>query len=295
MGKRWLILEAMLTAVVLLLATSTSFAQSSELAGKTLILARAPQLNTRTLVEAWGPFVQRLSRDIGVQIRLQVFESRERFEADLFAGLPDFAFGNPYHSILAHERLGYVALVRDNSAPLVGIIVVREDSPIKTVQDLMGKSIAFPDPHAMAASLYTRALLSEKHHLEFESIYVGTHENVYRSVYLGRSDAGGGIYRTLEGEHPELRNQLRVVFETPRLPSHPLIAHPRVPEALRQKLVDAILRMANDVEGRKLLDGVLLSQPVAADFKRDYSAVLRLGLEKYTVNVHDAGISAPRR
>lgn len=293
MGKRWLNLGAVLTAAVLLLAASTSFAQTGERPGKTYVLARAPQLNPRTLVEAWGPFVQRLSHDVGVPISLQVFDSRERFEADLFAGLPDFAFGNPYHSILAHKRLGYVALVRDNSAPLVGVIVVRADSPIQTVQDLMGKTIAFPDPHAMAASLYMRALLSEKHHLKFEAVYAGTHENVYRSVYLGRTDAGGGIQWTLEREQAELRDQLRVVFETPGVPPHPLIAHPRVPEALRQKLVTAILRMAEDADGKKLLDAVLLSQPVAADFKRDYSAVLRLGLEKYTVNVHNAGIPAP--
>jgi len=293
MDKRWLNWEAMLMAAVLLLAAGTSFAQIANRASKTYVLARAPQLNARTLVEAWGPFVQRLSRDVGVSITLQVFDSRERFEAELFAGLPDFAFGNPYHSILAHERVGYVALVRDDSAPLVGVIVVREDSPIRTVQDLMGKTIAFPDPHAMAASLYIRALLSETHRLKFEPLYVGTHENVYRSVYLGRADAGGGVCRTLESEEPELRSQLRVVFETPGVPPHPLIAHPRVPEALRQKLVAAILRMSEDADGKKLLDGVQLSQPVAADFKRDYSAVLRLGLEKYTVNVGDAGVSAP--
>lgn len=88
-------------------------------------------------------------------------------------------------SILAHKRLGYVVLVRADSQPLVGIIVGREDSSIWPIQDLMDKTLAFPDSHAMAASLYTRALLSEEHQLKFEPVYVGTHENVYRSVCLG--------------------------------------------------------------------------------------------------------------
>lgn len=295
MGKELGRFGAALAVMVWLFPGVPNFAQAVERSDQTYVLARAPQLSARTLVETWGPFVQRVSRDMGISITLQVFDSRERFEADLFAGLPDFAFGNPYHSILAHQRAGYVALVRDDSAPLVGVIVVRENNSIRTVKDLMGKTIAFPDPHAMAASLYTRALLSEEHQLKFEAVYVGTHENVYRSVYLGRADAGGGVQRTLNAEPAELRNQLRVVFETPGVPPHPLIAHPRVPQDVREGLTAAILRMADDVEGRKLLDDVQLSKPVAADFKRDYSAVLRLGLERYTVNVRDVGSAAAGR
>lgn len=295
MGKRWGSVGAVLAAAIWLLLSGASLAQSAGNSERTYTLARAPQLTARTLVETWGPFVQRISRDTGISINLQVFDSRERFEAELFAGLPDFAFGNPYHSILAHESLGYVAMIRDDSTLLVGIIVVRKDSPIRAIQDLMGKLIAFPDPHAMAASLYTRALLSEEHHLKFEPLYVGTHENVYRSVYLGRADAGGGVQRTLDEEPVELRNQLRVVFETPGVPPHPLIAHPRVPPEVRERLSAAILRMADDAEGRKLLDDVQLSKPIAADFTRDYSAVLRLGLGKYTVNVRDVGSASSGR
>lgn len=292
MGKQLVNVNSILTAVVLLLSSGPSLGGNGERALQNYTLARAPQLTARTFVEAWGPFIQRLTQETEISITLQVFDSRERFEADLFAGLPDFAFGNPYHSILAHERLGYVAMVRDDSQPLVGIIVVREDSPIGTIQQLMDKTIAFPDSHAMAASLYTRALLTEAHHLTFEPVYVGTHENVYRSVYLGKADAGGGVRQTLNSEPLELRQQLRVVFETPGVPPHPLIAHPRVSPEVREKITRAILAMSGDVEGQKLLDAVQLSKPVPADLQRDYSAILQLGLEKYTVNMHDVGAAA---
>lgn len=248
-------------------------------------LARAPQLAATTTTDLWVPFLERLSRDVGETIKLKVYESRQRFEGDLFSGTPDFAFMNTYYAVMANARHGYISLVRDGSKNLSGLIVVRKDSPLQDVRDLNEKTIAFPDPNSMGASLYPRAILIGEMGLDFKAVYVGPHENVYRSVYLGTADAGGGVNNTFNSEPEELKSQLRILWSTPEVAPHPLIAHPRVPVDLRNRVTDAILNMVNDDEGKMLLAAVQLTSPVVVDFNRDYSHIARLGLEKYTINI----------
>lgn len=264
------------------IALTAAFGQAN---GATYTLARAPQTSAVTLVDTWTPFLTRLSNEIGATITLKVYPSRQTFEGDLLSGAPDFAFMNPYYAVLAKKRAGYIALVRGNSEALKGIIVVRRDSPIHTVQELEGATIAFPDPNAMAASLYPRAILMGELGLSFNAQYVGVHENVYRSVYLHQVDAGGGVNSTLAREPEELRSQLKVLWQTPDLSPHPLIAHPRVPQAIRDKVSTAIIRMAADNQGRTLLKQIGIEDPVAVDFERDYGHIEDLGLEKYTVDI----------
>ena len=129
-------------------------------------LARAPQHSTRITVESWAPFLKRISADAGVNLKLIVYDSREKFEGDFLSGQPDFSFGNPLYAVMGYQRHGYVPLIRDGVHKLKGIIVVRKDSKIEIVADLVGKTIAFPDPNALAASLLPRTILSEEMHIE---------------------------------------------------------------------------------------------------------------------------------
>jgi len=103
------------------------------------VLPSAPPVDTHTL---WAPFIERLSREAGIGIRLKVYEKMSAFEQDLSAGVPDFIFASPLQAVVAHEAQGYLPLVR-GSRLVSAEIFVRNDSPIKTVDDLAGKKIAF--------------------------------------------------------------------------------------------------------------------------------------------------------
>lgn len=246
-------------------------------------LAIVPQASPAETYRRWAPFAEHVQRATGQPLRVRVYRTFDEFETDLVNGLVDFAYMNPYHLLRARKAQGYLPLVRDGSHLLRGLLLVRRDSPLKSVQDLAGKTIAFPDPNAFVASLYMRALLQEKANVRFAARYLGTHANVYRHIILGSVAAGAGANVTYARTRPETRAELRVLYETPGVAPLPLCAHPRVPVALREAVTRTVLEMDKSEDGRALLKRTDLVQPVRASYARDYQPLEKLGLEKYAV------------
>lgn len=230
----------------------------------------------------WMPIVDHLSKRLNVDIELRVYRAFSEFESELFQGIPDFAFVGPYLQVIAHKRQGYIPLVR-SSQLLKGILVVPRDSPLKTVKDLEGKVIAFPSPNSLAASLYIRALLSQQERLRFTPRYLDSHNDVYRHVILGQTDAGGGIRLTLSHQPADVQAKLRILYETPPMVPHPLSAHPRVPPDVRAAMTQAVLDLEKTPGGKDLLARLQMSAPQPADQRRDYFPLEQLQLEKYVV------------
>jgi phosphonate transport system substrate-binding protein len=249
---------------------------------RTYILAVVPHQLPMFVYKEWTPLVKLLSRRIGADIELRTYRTIPRFEAELFRGIPDFAFMNPYHEIMAKKAQGYVPLVRGDE-PLSGILVVRRDSPIKSVGDLQGKTIAFAAPNAFGSSLYMRALLTEQFGIKFKPYYVDAHNEVYRHVILEEAVGGGGIKHTLDIESDAVKSQLRILFETPKTASHCLSAHPRVPPEIRELVLNTILSLGTDKSEQQWLERIQLAAPVKANYDKDYKPLEKLGLEKYLV------------
>ncbi len=242
-----------------------------------------PQFSPTAVHRDWTPLLEELSRRTGYRFRLLPASGFDEFERALFNGGYDFVYANPYQTLLAHRKQGYIPLVRDEQRRLTGILVVRKDSPYQSPRDLDGKTIAFASPNAFAVSLYMRAMLREQEGIDFTPLWAGTHSNAYRAVLLGRADASGGIYRTLEKEPPSARHLLRIVYNLPSTITHAVSAHPRVPESVRQEVQLTLLDLAQSEQGRRLLSAVFLPQPIAADFERDYRPLASLNLDDYVV------------
>jgi len=215
--------------------------------------------------------------------KLKFYDSIPEFEKGFLKGEYDFAYMNPYHAILANETQGYTPLIRDGKRQLIGILLVRQDSDIKTLDDLNGKIIAFPAPTAFGASLYIRALLREKEAINFTPRYAVTHSNSYRQALLKLTAAAGGVYRTFYKERIEVQNNLRVIYETPGKPAHPIVAHRRVTISFRHSVQSALLNLIKTEQGREILSGILIPNPIIANYDKDYRPLKSLKLKKYFV------------
>lgn len=264
----------------LLLSLFTLLASPAANATTAYNIAIVPQFTTVDIGMGWAPLLDRIRRETGILLQIRATANIPAFEAEFLAGIPDFVFLNPYHMVMAAKAQGYRPLLRSSTA-LSGILVTRNSGPIKRLADLNGATLAFPAPNAFGASLYLRALLTEKEKITLKPVYVGTHQNVYRHVLYGDAQAGGGVESTLNREPVEVQRRLKVLYRTPDTAPHPLAAHPRVPKEVSDMVVQALLHIESDPAGKKLLQRVGLGTSIPADYARDYAPLEKLKLDRH--------------
>ena len=250
--------------------------------GTTYTLGIVPQFEQRKLFATWKPIADELARRTGLEIRLVVALTVPEFEGALARGSYDFVYANPFHILRVRDSQGYIPLVRDRD-PLRGILVVRRGSPVTSVQALAGKSLAVPSPNSLGASLLLRADLERLFGVHMTMVNAGNHSSAYLHALDGLADAAGGVQKTLAEQAPGVRENLRVIYTTRPMPSHPVAAHPRVPRDVRERVRKALLDMAMTPAGRASLAEVPMPFPVSASMD-DYLVMKNWGLNAYWVD-----------
>lgn len=130
---------------------------------------------------------------------------------------------------------------------------MRKDGPVSKISDLQGKSVAFPSPNAIGATLMTRPELERLFGVKVVPLYVKSHSSVYLHVANSLTAAGGGVLKTLQEQDAAVRNLLTVLHTTEVIPNLPVAANRRVPADVREKVRCAFLALATTDEGRALL------------------------------------------
>jgi len=261
----------------ILLATviTAGTARSSECALKVGVV---PQFEQRKLLAIWDPILTRLQEKTGCSYRLVGSKSISEFEDKFLAGEFDLAYMNPYHSIMAYDAQGYAPLARSGQKKLLGILVVRDDSPIMNIKELDGKEIAFPSPNALGASLLMRAELALKHDIKIQPRYVKTHSSVYLHVVKKLTVAGGGVGRTLREQKDMIKDKLRVLYKTTPVNAHPLVVHPRVSSEKQREIQLAFLALGQ--ESPEMVNLIPMKSPIEATFD-DYADLRAMQLETF--------------
>lgn len=209
---------------------------------QTVTFGVVPQQSASRLAGMWGPLLAQLGEDLGVTVEFRTAKDIPTFEACLAAGAYDFAYMNPIHYTIFSDAAGYNAVARQSKKQLKGLLVVKRDSPLSTLDDLEGAAIAFPSAGAFGASVVPRAELKARG-IQFQPGYVKSHDSVYRAVAAGLMPAGGGVLRTFNAVPPELRAQLRVIYSTNGYTPHAIAANSDVPVDMQAALQAALIDM----------------------------------------------------
>jgi phosphonate transport system substrate-binding protein len=231
-----------------------------------------PQFDQREIAAIWRPLLADLGRRTGISFELSGAPDMAVFERELMAGRFDCAYMNAYEFTRAHARQGYAALVRDKGKPLTGILVVARASAIRSPRELRGRTVAFPSPEALGATVLVRQALRDRFDVTVIPRYVHTHDSVYLNVATGQAAGGGGVKRTFDAQPEALRRLLRIIYETPGVASHPIACHRRLDAAQQARIRDALLAMGRDPAGAALLARVPM-QNIGSAKLADYAGV----------------------
>jgi phosphonate transport system substrate-binding protein len=282
-ARRWLhdqethmrSLPAILFAVLLCFGTSVLAASLS--------VGITPLKSAAKLAEDWRPLIAEVGKRAGVELVFRTAANVPAFGERLAQGEYDIAYMNPYHYSLYSARPGYRAFAREQGRPLTGVIIVRKDSPLKSLADLANRTVIFPTPLAFAASLLTQAELQHQG-IPIKPRYVQSHDSVLHGIANGSFDAGGTIAKILESADPAIASTLRILARTEQYQSHPFTAHPRVDPATLARIQAAFLSLQRDAAGRRLLHRVAFKGMELAN-DSDYGDIRRLDMSKLVDSV----------
>ena len=173
------------------------------------------------------------------------------------ASLATFAY------VMAHEiGVADAALVsiRYGSPTYNGQIITQADSGIKKLTDLKGKTFARPDPLSTSGwiipMLMIKAVGLNPEKDLARVVDAGSHDAVVSAVYNGQADAGATYVdaRTrIEKDHPDVMKKLVVIKVTPAIPNDGVQFIPSFPKDLKDKIVNALLKIASEDQGKKAL------------------------------------------
>lgn len=223
-------------------------------ADKPLVFGVFPNLTAKQIVEIYRPLANAL--EVHLQRRVVIYSARDfkTFVERTRQGEYDILLTAPHLAWLARQDVGYRPLLK-YVQPVRGLLVVKSGSPFDELDALRGHTIATADPIAVAVLAIHAELAAHglRRNIDYRTVDSGTHLNAVMQVINGRADGamlGKHAYMLLP---PELRQQLRVLAETPPLSSLMYLTHPRLRDAEAQAVHKALLGFAATSEGQAFM------------------------------------------
>jgi len=170
----------------------------TEVAGtETLKLGLVPLESPAQMYKKFTPLAEYLSEALGREVVFKLSTTFSDAVKDIGASGTDICYMTPTTYIEAHDKFGVelVAKALRNGSPFSHtLIVARENSGIKELGELKGRSFAFGDRMSTSSCLVPMYMLS-KAGVKLSDLgeynFLGHHDDVAKAVLLGEVDAGG--------------------------------------------------------------------------------------------------------
>lgn len=245
-------LAALLAGLCLLAATGPAGAQQAPLR-----MALIPYLSPNVLVPLFQPLARHFEQDVGRAVDLYSAPSIRSHVERIVRPDYDIVFTAPHMGRLAQLDGGYVP-IGSFERPLTGVISVKNDGPIKSLDQLRGKTVAINDRLVLNSILTLKEL--EKRGIGLRDLVIvpaASQNSALLAVAAGDVDAAITVNFAIGQIPAERRAELRSLFQTEEVPGMPgtlILVHPAMPAAQRQRLEASLMNFAKTAEGRRFLE-----------------------------------------
>lgn len=217
-------------------------------------------LNQRSIAltaQYWNPILQYVTRRSGVPLQLKMGKTAPETTAMTLRG--EFAFIYTNHLFTPERvRLGYQVIARPHTPGIRAQIVVHDDSQLRSLADLRDHKVVFPSREAfLGYSVPLDALLQAN--VEVAQTFAGNQEGAIAQLQSRNVDAAAVNAQVIENYARRENFRYRVLWSSKPYLDLPIMANPTVPKSKVQAVQSALVGMAADPEGRKILEaGALL-------------------------------------
>lgn len=261
--------------------------------GDVLRLTVVPYEAAEQLHDDYMPMAQYLAREMGCKEgTFTAVVDYAGVLAALETGSVDVAYLSPFPYAIATSQM------KRKPHPLAmpwvkgaltyrGIIFVRKDSDIHSIEDLRGRTFAFGDVTSTTGYLLPRAMLEKAGifaTLKWRN--AGNANMVVKAVENRAADAGAAydnVFEVAYREEPEKAKLMRVIAQTEAIPNGIYVCRADLPAEQVKKLQKAFLKMNTDPVGKEAMlrapnDRIVPPDDSLFDPVRETARVLKLEL-----------------
>lgn len=228
---------------------------------KELRLGVSSAENEAGALSRWDPVAKYLTDTLGVPTRTyRVADYAGLVEAMRGDQIEFSRFGPAVYSLgrrVMGDKLKPVFRDIDNNGAegYYSIVIVKADSPIKSLADLKGKPFLFSDPNSTSGYAFPQYFMKKegidpaKHFSA--TAFSGSHENSVIGVVRGQYEAAAthwtnessGMVQTLERRGMFPKDSVRIIWKSPLIPASPFCVRSNLPQALQDAVVSAMFAM----------------------------------------------------
>ncbi len=178
-------------------------------------------------------------------------------------------------------------------------LIVNEDSPYHSLENLKGMVFAFTDPDSNTGKLvptYWLGRIGERPETFFsKTLYTYSHDNSILAVARGLVDGAavdGLIWEYYHHKNPIFTSRTRIIRKSDPYGIPPLVTSRHLPPGLKERIRELVLSMHLDPEGRTILKELMIDRFTAP--QEEWYAGIRKMVRELTMIGGEHALSKPQ-
>jgi len=290
------------STAVLLLGTAAASAQDYKTKYPELTFAVVPAENASGVLDRWTPFVEYLSKQLGVKVTLRVANDYAAVIEGQRAGNIQLAYYGP--ASFSRARVTGVRtdafaidVNSDGTKGYYSVFYVLAKSPYQKLEDLKGKNLGLVDPNSTSGNNMPRFKMNQMGVADAETyfskvVFTGSHENAVLALAQGTVDVcanwwnadddsnltrmlSKSMVKSADGT-PMKKEDFRIVVKSDRIINSPYAYLTELPDDLKAAIRKAFFDAAKNDKAMfdKLSDGK--NRPWEPITNEDYNKTIEL-------------------
>lgn len=244
--------KAVKSFALTLLAATAMYAPQAAAQEKPYTFYVLNQRSVALTAQYWNPILTYVGKKSGVPLELKLAKTAQEGNTIAEKGGYDFQYTNHFFTP-ERDRVGYKVIARPAGPGIRSQIVVPEDSPVQTLQDLNGKDVGFVTPDGFTGYwLPYDALLRAK--VKVNVVFTGNQEASSAQLRVNKI-AAAGVNSSVMARYARRESfAYRALWTSEIYQDLCIMAYKKVPADKVAAVRAALIGMVNDPDGRRVLE-----------------------------------------
>lgn len=248
-----------------------------------VVMAFVPSTEAQKVIDSGEELVQLLEQECALAFKATMATSYVGIVETMAVGKVHVAWLPPMAYVYAHQRNGdevLLKVVRKGKSTYRGQVVVMADSPINSIEDLRGKTVAYTDPASASGYLFPASLLIS-HGLDLdedlEMYPAGSHDAALLALLKGSVDAAfcyDDVRTKLLGtDFSDVMETTRILSYTDDIPADNVTASSKLDAAIANKVKAALVNLVATEHGQAVMFDLYEVEDLVDSLDSDYDGL----------------------